>query len=472
MRTLRSRLILSHILPLLLVIPIVGFALVYILETQVLVATLSDELAEDAALTADLALDQPAIWSDSAAAHRFVTFFSLRSRSNMMLFDAQGNLLASSDPGHDAYLGQPMELPNLSAALLGEEQLYVGRTQQVQAEIVQVLVPVVGPNREVMGVVRMSQHLSDMQNQLVRLRWLIAAVLAVEFLLAVILGLALALSLGRSLQRVTDAICGIANGREWTILPVEGPEEIQTLLSAFNTLIERLRVLEDSRRRLLANLVHELGRPLGALQSGLQALLSGAEEDPELRHELLEGMDTQVHRMRPLLDSLTDLHGQVLGTLELHRQPVDLDEWLRRTISPWRQAARDKGLKWTIETPDSLPVLEIDPDRMAQALGNLLSNAIKFTSEGRVSVEATVETDNVVISVTDTGIGIAPSEQEKIFEPLYRSRRDRRFPQGMGLGLSIARDLVLAHGGRLYVESSSDQGSCFTIRLPLDASES
>jgi signal transduction histidine kinase len=271
---------------------------------------------------------------------------------------------------------------------------------------------------------------------------------------------------------VTDAICGIANGREWTILPVEGPEEIQTLLSAFNTLIERLRVLEDSRRRLLANLVHELGRPLGALQSGLQALLSGAEEDPELRHELLEGMDTQVHRMRPLLDSLTDLHGQVLGTLELHRQPVDLDEWLRRTISPWRQAARDKGLKWTIEIPDSLPVLEIDPDRMAQALGNLLSNAIKFTSEGRVSVEATVETDNVVISVTDTGIGIAPSEQEKIFEPLYRSRRDRRFPQGMGLGLSIARDLVLAHGGRLYVESSSDQGSCFTIRLPLDTGES
>jgi signal transduction histidine kinase len=472
MRTLRSRLILSHILPLVLVIPIVGFALVYILETQILVANLSDELAKDAALTADLARDQPAIWRDTAEAQRFVTFFSVRSQSNIMLFDAQGNLLAASEPGYHAQVGQPLELPDLAAALLGEQQVYVGRAQQVQAEIVQVLVPVVGPNREVMGVVRMSQHLSDMENQLVHLRWLIAAVLAAEFLLAVILGLALALSLGRSLRRVTDAIFGVANGREWTTLPVEGPEEIRSLLSAFNTLIERLRLLEDSRRRLLANLVHELGRPLGAMQSGIQALLSGAEEDPELRRELLEGMDTQVQRLRPLLDSLTDLHGQVLGTLELHRQPVDLGDWLRRTVSPWRQAAHDRGLYWSAEIPTSLPMLEIDPDRMAQVLGNLLSNAIKYTPEGRVSVEASVVDDSVVIAVTDTGIGIAPSEQEEIFEPLYRSHRDRRFPQGMGLGLSIARDLVLAHGGRLEVESTSEQGSRFTVWLPLVGSES
>jgi signal transduction histidine kinase len=230
--------------------------------------------------------------------------------------------------------------------------------------------------------------------------------------------------------------------------------------------------LEDSRRRLLANLVHELGRPLGAMQSGIQALLSGAEDDPGLRHELLEGMDTQVQRLRPLLNSLTDLHGQVLGTLELHRQPVDLGDWLRHTVSPWRQAAHDKGLHWSAEIPASLPVLEIDPDRMAQALGNLLSNAIKYTPEGTVSVEASRVDDGVVLAVTDTGIGIAPSEKEQIFEPLYRSRRDRRFPQGMGLGLSIARDLVVAHGGRLEVESTSEQGSRFTIWLPLVGSES
>jgi signal transduction histidine kinase len=263
----------------------------------------------------------------------------------------------------------------------------------------------------------------------------------------------------------------VAQGREWNTLEEEGPEEIRTLLQAFNSLIDRLRVMEEARRRLLANLVHELGRPMGAIQSGLQALLSGAEQDPELRRELLEGMDTQVQRMRPLLDSLTDLHGQVLGTLELDFRPVALSEWLPRTVRPWRQAAHDKGLYWQIEIPGELPVLDIDSDRMAQVLGNLLSNAIKYTPEGTISVEASTQAEQVVITVGDTGIGIAAAEHKRIFDPFYRSRRDKRFPQGMGLGLSIARDLVAAHGGHLDVESTPGEGSRFVIRLPFDAYE-
>ena len=471
MRTLRSRLILSHILPLLLLLPIAGFTLVYILETEVLLAGFSDELAQHGELTADVAGSEPAIWRDTAEAQRFVGIYSIRRQYSVMLLDAQGNLLAASEPDYDGQLGQPQDLPDLSSALAGEQKVHVGYAQGVQADVVQVLVPVRGPNQEVVGVVHMSERLSDMQGELNQLRYLIAGVLVAAFALAVIVGLFLALNLGRMLQSVTDAINGVASGREWTTLPEEGPAEIRTLLRAFNTLIERLRVMEESRRRLLANLVHELGRPLGAIQSGLQALLSGADQDPELRHELLEGMDTQVHRLRPLLDSLTDLHAQVLGTLELNRQPTPLGEWLRRTVTPWREVAHANGLHWRTDIPDSLPALEIDQDRMAQALGNLLSNAIKYTPEGTVSVDGFVRDSSVCIAVGDTGIGIAPSEQDQIFEPFYRSQRDKRFPQGMGLGLSIARDLVQAHGGSLRVESAPGKGSRFTILLPYDATE-
>jgi signal transduction histidine kinase len=104
---------------------------------------------------------------------------------------------------------------------------------------------------------------------------------------------------------------------------------------------------------------------------------------------------------------------------------------------------------------------------MAQVLGNLLSNAIKYTPEGTISVKAGVAEDGVSILVGDTGIGIILEEQAHVLEPFYRSHRGERFPQGMGLGLTIAHDLVVAHGGRLEVESQPDQGSRFTIWLPL-----
>jgi two-component system sensor histidine kinase BaeS len=467
MRTLRGRLILSHILPLLIVIPLVGIGLIYILETQVVLADLSKELEGEAALTAEMAADEPAIWNDVAQAQIFVTRFSTYHQTDVWLLDSDGKLIASNDPDDAELLGQPLESDDLPTVLSGGRSIQRTYSLNLHAEIVEVLVPVSNSNQEVVGIVRMTQELAEVHDRFLHLRRLLIGGLAIELMLGVVIGLALALNLERPIRRVTQAIYGLTSGREWTELQEEGPEELRLLVRAFNSLIERLRVLEEARRRLLANIVHEVGRPIGAMESAIQALLSGATEDPALRHELLEGMNAQVQRLHPLLDNLSELHGQVLGTLELNCQPIVLSEWLPRTISPWREAAHAKGLHWAIHIPDSLPELEIDPDRIAQVLGNLLSNAIKYTPEGTISVEASVIDDAVSIVVSDTGIGITPEEQARIFEPFYRSERSQRFPQGMGLGLTIAHDLVVAHGGRLEVKSQPGQGSRFTIRLPL-----
>ena len=118
-------------------------------------------------------------------------------------------------------------------------------------------------------------------------------------------------------------------------------------------------------------------------------------------------------------------------------------------------------------TGPHLPTILIDPDRLAQALGNVLSNAIKYTPEtGQVQVSAGNSEQDVWIQVNDTGPGIQPKEQERIFEPFYRSQQQRRFPQGLGVGLTLARDLVRAHGGEVELVSTPGVGSSFTIRLP------
>ena len=148
-------------------------------------------------------------------------------------------------------------------------------------------------------------------------------------------------------------------------------------------------------------------------------------------------------------------------------QAVDLDIWLPRVIATWREATRVEGLTWKENIADTLSSVEIDETRVAQAIGNLLSNAIKYTPDGgTVTFEAKPENDGVLFAVSDTGPGIPADEQEQIFEPFYRSHHDRRFPQGMGLGLTIAHDIVAAHNGTLNVESTLGQGSRFTIWLP------
>ena len=192
-----------------------------------------------------------------------------------------------------------------------------------------------------------------------------------------------------------------------------------------------------------------------------------------LHQELLVGMDGEVGRLQRLLDDLARLYDQELGSLELNRQSVDLAHWLPGVLAPWREAARSKGLNWDFAIEDQLPTISADPDRLAQALGNLLSNTHKYTPPGgAVSITVGTADDGVWIRVGDTGPGIEPDEMESIFIPFYRGRTGGRFPQGMGLGLSIARDLVAAHSGRLEVDSQPGHGSRFTIWLPVPPDDS
>jgi signal transduction histidine kinase len=212
-----------------------------------------------------------------------------------------------------------------------------------------------------------------------------------------------------------------------------------------------------------------LGRPLGAIRSAVQALLKGANKDPQLSSDLLTGLDGETSRLQRLLEDLAGLHDQVLGKLELNRGSVQLNEWLAGTLSPWEAAAREKGLGWEAKIPSGLPVILMDPDRMAQAVGNLLSNAVKFTpTGGKVTVVVEFMNEQLIVQVADTGPGIPIEEQNKIFQPFYRGAHGRRIVQGMGLGLSIARDIIAAHGGEIDLQSIPGTGSRFTLRMPVE----
>lgn len=472
LRTLRNRLILSHIIPLLLIIPMMGIGLIYVLESQVYLPALSGQLEDNARLVAQVAALQESSLQNSPLAQALADRQAPGGKSQIMLLNERGVLLASSSVADQARIGQVftgIDVQALRSVQNGQVISKIQYSQRQDAEVIEVYTPVIAPDRSLRGYVRMSYNFATLADELFQLRVLILSLLAVSLVIGSGIGYLLAVSVANPIGEVTSAISALAHSSQMKLLNVYGPEEVQSLSQSVNDLVTRLRELEQARRQLLANLVHEIGRPLGALRSAIAALAQGAEKDQVLYHDLLNGMDGETRRLQRLLNDLSELHDQVLGTLELHREPIDLKKWLPDTLRTWQAAAQEKGVRWELTSAEDLPVISGDPNRLAQVLGNLVSNAIKFTPPGgTVSVSASTLPGKVGVTIRDTGPGMTAAEQEQIFQPFYRGTQGRRFPQGMGLGLSIARDLTKAHGGQIVLESTPGSGSKFTLWLPVE----
>ena len=461
--SLRNRLILSHILPVLLIIPLMGAAMVYVLETRLLLPMTYRDLAKDATLMAEITRNQPIFWQDGRATQALVNGVESYLSGRISFVTLDGRVLASSDSTDSGVSAQMVELPDLTGINQGEV------IELQHGPLAEVFTPVFDLNGQPIGIIQMMTRVVTVSDEIYQLRYLLGIVLLFGVLAGVGLGSYLAFSINRPIQHVTHSIQALADGNWQEHVREQGPNEMRTLAQEVNTLVDRLNSLERARRQLLANLVHELGRPLGAIRSAIHALLKGADKDPQLSHDLLTGLDSETARLKRLLEDLAGLHGQVLGKLELNREPVNLKKWLADTLSAWEVAAREKGLDWEVEIPAELPVIVMDPDRMAQALGNLLSNAIKFTpSGGRVSTSVKANEGQLIVQVSDNKTGVPVEEREQIFQPFYRGAHGRRIVQGMGLGLSIARDIAVAHGGRIELLTTSEPGSCFILQIPID----
>jgi len=467
MQSLRTRLVLSHLIPMLVIVPLIGIGLIYALETRVLLPAYMSAYSGNAALVAEITQDQFRIWTDPIYAQTILARVSPRLTARVMLLAADGRLMASTDPNDLINLNQVISNSAIELVQKGQVVKRVFYNRSLRGDALDIWEPVIDTRLGVIGIVRITYEFASISDQFVQQRTLIAGVLLIGLLLGGMIGLVLAVSIDRPLQRATAAVNRLARGEGSEPLPESGPTELRQLAGAVNFLVQRLHNLEENRRHLLANLVHELGRPLGALRSAVQALIKGAGQDPQLGNELLSGMDGELVRLQSLLGELTQLYDQVLGNLELNRQPLNLTQWLSETLTPWEVSAQQKGLGWSATVPENLPVVQADHVRLGQALGNLFSNAVKFTpAGGQVVISAGEQGDQVWIMVQDNGPGIPADEIDKVFVPFYRGGQGKRFVEGMGLGLSIARDLVEAHRGRLELESTPGQGSRFTVWLP------
>ncbi|HID90153.1 MAG TPA: HAMP domain-containing protein [Anaerolineales bacterium] len=232
---------------------------------------------------------------------------------------------------------------------------------------------------------------------------------------------------------------------------------------------KRLRELDRSKRRFLANMSHELRTPLTNIIGFTRLLLKGI--DGPLTEQQRQDLEIIYHNSQHLLgliNDLLDLSQIEAGLMELQFREVDLAELIRSVMATTSALVRGKKVTLREEIAPDLPLVRADPARIRQVLLRLMANAAKYTDQGRITVRAWASNGQVLVSVSDTGVGIPPEDLERIFERFEQGGTENgHLTNGAGLGLSLSKEFVEMHGGRIWVESRVGKGSTFTFSLPL-----
>ena len=296
--------------------------------------------------------------------------------------------------------------------------------------------------------------------------------LSYAVLAAVVIAASVSVLFSRSvvapLRAMMDASQRIAAGDYDERVEAHGQDELAQLATRFNQMAEKLGEVEAMRRRLIGDVSHELRTPLTAIKGSMEGLMDGVLPAAA---ETFQEIHAEADRLNRLVDDLQELSRVEAHAYQLDLRALDLASLVKAVSKLLSPQFESKRIALDFKLAPYLPPILADEDRAVQILTNLIGNALQYTPEnGAVTVSATRANGEVQIAVHDTGVGIPPEHLEHIFDRFYRvdKSRSRRVGGGSGIGLTIARALVEAQGGQIWVESEGDgKGSTFTFTLPI-----
>jgi signal transduction histidine kinase len=296
---------------------------------------------------------------------------------------------------------------------------------------------------------------------------------AVAGLTALLLGALAAWGVARHLvsplRLIRDGTHLVRSGRLGSLVAVDRTDEIGDLARDFNAMVLQLKDLDEMKRDFVAGVTHDLGTPLHAIRSAsnyLQAGDAGPLTDKQAEYLLMISNSTQ--HLIAFINNLLTVSRIEAARLEPFFEPVDVMAHAHELVTLYEAQARERGVELKLTRKVPYVSLVADVTMFRQIVMNLVSNALKFTPQGRVEVVLGEEDGDFLLEVKDTGIGIDPKYHDLVFDKFYRIKQPKEFPvqQGSGLGLSIVKGLVEAHGGRIVLRSEPGRGTDFLVRLP------
>ncbi len=307
--------------------------------------------------------------------------------------------------------------------------------------------------------------------------YLTTALLIFASLIATGFGVSITSHLTQRITNLSSAAQNLAQGQFDTRLDVQGSDEIAQLSQTFNWMTESLakideqkRMIDQTRRDLIAWVSHDLRTPLAAMRAMLEAVDDGVVDDAETHDRYIKNCLHEITNLSHLINDLFELAQIDTGQLELKRESIDLQVLIQDTISSLKPHAAQYGIALQAKTTAPASQVLVDTLKIQQVLHNLIDNAIRYTATGdTVTVEVKPAGECILVSVHNPGKTIDPDHLPYIFESFYRAEKSRRPDQdgrrGTGLGLTIAKRFVEAHEGRIWVESAPEHGTTFSFSL-------
>ena len=347
----------------------------------------------------------------------------------------------------------------------GEEaSRYNSKTQKIEMAL-----PVKSPEvKQLQGAMLISFSSNEIAENILELEQKSLLITGIIIVLAVLLGYVLSTVLVKPFARVTKSIEDLTDGYQNEEISVPDYTETALITDAFNKMLSRMKILDESRNEFVSNVSHELKTPLTSMKVLADSLVGQEGVPEELYQEFMQDITEEIERENKIINDLLSLvkMDKTEGSMDI--SAVDINELLETTLKRLRPIARKRDIEVVLESLRPVTA-EVDEVKMSQIFTNLVENAIKYNKEhGWVKVLLDADHQFFTVEVSDSGIGIPEEDYEHIYERFYRvDKSHSREIGGTGLGLAITRNAILLHRGSIKVSSVEGQGTTFTVKIPL-----
>ena len=445
-----------------------------------------DRMRQDRANTNQLADELAPLFAtfQSAQMQRELEAASADLGGRLFVLDASGKVQADSQRKANGSRMEVTEVTNILS--LGESASYGVHTLKEEEPVetinlLRLLQPFDGSadwvsycssaliyDGQTIGVLLYSAPLQDMMQRVFSLQDRMVLYFLIAACVAMIIALVFSRILTRPIVSLTRSIQRMGRGDLSVRVPVTGSGELRRLSETFNTMSEKLELLDQSRNQFVSNASHELKTPLATMKILLESIIYQPDMDMDMRTEFLTDINKEIDRLNMIIGDLLTLVSMDSKTMRLNRSNFSFAELINDCAERLKLVLEQRNQELKLQLSDRCEMYA-DSAKLTQVIYNLLENASKYTQEGgTIRVRLIRSGRDAILTVSDNGPGIPKEDQTHIFDRFYRVDKARsRETGGTGLGLSIVRQMVIMHGGTVSVESEEGNGSTFTVELPI-----